>query len=158
MKDSILDFLCTSLIPELCSNISTSTSCNIHLILITVSAVRAFPYKLSVIISYNLNLACVAAFLTIITLRIQFRIHDIIINKTDYLKNRRNVVSKEIGALKKEGKDTAHAQKSMRELGDERGSNIKQQRKRGQSPPFSLLLSLFHITWISLFPLIPLRP
>lgn len=41
------------------------------------------------------------------------------VSQVEVLKNRRNVVSKEIGALKKEGKDAEDAQKSMRELGDE---------------------------------------
>ena len=92
MKHSLFNLLSSSLIPELCPNISTSTSCNIHLILITVSAVRAFPYKLSVIISYNLNLSCVATFLTVITLSIKLRIHNIIINVLHNLKYCRNII------------------------------------------------------------------
>ena len=39
--------------------------------------------------------------------------------QVEVLKNRRNVVSKEIGALKKAGKDAGDMQKSMREVGDE---------------------------------------
>ena len=42
-----------------------------------------------------------------------------IVSQVEVLKNRRNVVSKEIGALKKEGKDAGNIQKSMRDLGDE---------------------------------------
>ena len=53
---------------------------------------RTFPLKLSIFRRHDLDLSVESTFLTIITLRIQFRIHDIIINKTDYLKNRRNVV------------------------------------------------------------------
>ena len=41
------------------------------------------------------------------------------VSQVEVLKNRRNVVSKEIGALKKAGKDAAEMQKSMREVGDE---------------------------------------
>jgi seryl-tRNA synthetase len=41
------------------------------------------------------------------------------VSQVEVLKNRRNVVSKEIGALKKEGKDAGDMQKSMREVGDE---------------------------------------
>ena len=92
MKHSLLNLLSSSLIPELCSDISASSSCNIHLILITVSAVRALPYKLSVIICNNLNLPCVATFLTIITLSIKLRIHNIIINVLHNLKYCRNVI------------------------------------------------------------------
>ena len=92
MKHSLFNLLSSSLIPELCHNISTSTSCNIHVIMITVSAVRAFPYKLSIIISYNLNLSCVATFLTVITLSIKLRIHNIIINVLHNLKYCRDVI------------------------------------------------------------------
>ena len=41
------------------------------------------------------------------------------VSQVEVLKNRRNVVSKEIGALKKAGKDAGDMQKSMRDLGDE---------------------------------------
>ena len=92
MKHSLLNLLSSSLIPELCSDISASSSCDIHLILITVSAVRAFPYKLSVIISYNLNLTCVSTFLTVITLSIKLCIHNILIYILHNLKYCRNVI------------------------------------------------------------------
>ena len=42
-----------------------------------------------------------------------------IVSQVEALKNRRNVVSKEIGTLKKEGKDAGDIQKSMRDLGNE---------------------------------------
>ena len=41
-----------------------------------------------------------------------------LLSEVEALKNRRNVVSKEIGALKKAGQDAAAMQKDMRELGD----------------------------------------
>lgn len=41
-----------------------------------------------------------------------------LVTDVENLKNQRNVVSKEIGALKSKGQDTAATQKSMRELGD----------------------------------------
>ena len=41
------------------------------------------------------------------------------VSQVEVLKNRRNVVSKEIGVLKKAGKDAGDMQKSMREVGDE---------------------------------------
>lgn len=41
-----------------------------------------------------------------------------ILREAEALKNRRNVVSKEIGVLKKAGKDALEQQKAMRELGD----------------------------------------
>ena len=47
MKYTFLDLLCTSLIPELCSNITAGTACDTHLVLITVTAVWAFPDQLT---------------------------------------------------------------------------------------------------------------
>ena len=41
-----------------------------------------------------------------------------LVTEVENLKNQRNVVSKEIGALKSKGQDTTATQKSMRELGD----------------------------------------
>lgn len=41
-----------------------------------------------------------------------------IVTEVENLKNQRNVVSKEIGALKGKGQDTSEKQKAMRELGD----------------------------------------
>ena len=42
-----------------------------------------------------------------------------ILTKVEALKNRRNVVSKEIGALKQAGKDTGAVQRDMRSLGEQ---------------------------------------
>ena len=69
MQNSLLDLLRSSLIPELRSDISAGTSCNVELALVTVSAMRAFPYELSVILD-DPDLAVVAAYLTVIALRI----------------------------------------------------------------------------------------
>ena len=51
------------------------------------------------------------------------------VSQVEALKNRRNVVSKEIGALKKEGKDAGDIQKSMRDLGDEISATDRKIRK-----------------------------
>ena len=80
MKYSFFDFLGTPLIPELCSDIAACSSCNIHLVLITVATVRAFPYKFSVIICYNLYLSVITAYLAIVALCIQLCVHDIVVN------------------------------------------------------------------------------
>ena len=69
MKHSLFNFLCSALIPELCSDVSAGTSRNVELALVTVSAVWAFPYELSVILD-DLDLAVIAAYLTVIALRI----------------------------------------------------------------------------------------
>ena len=92
MKYSFFDFLGTPLIPELCSDIAACSSCNIHLVLITVATVRAFPYKFSVIICYNLYLSVITAYLAIVALCIKFSIHDIVINVLHDRNYSRNVI------------------------------------------------------------------
>ena len=92
MQNSLLDLLRSSLIPELCSDISAGTSCNIQCILVAVSAMRTLPYELSFLICYDLNLSVISTFLTVITLCIEFRIHNVVINETDDLKYGCNVV------------------------------------------------------------------
>ena len=92
MKNSLLDFLGSSLIPELSSDISAGTSCNIQRILVPVATMRTFPHELSFLVCHNLDLSIKSTLLTIITLRIQFCIHDILINKPDYLKHSRNII------------------------------------------------------------------
>ena len=69
MQYPFLNFLRSALIPELSSDISTGTSRNVELALVTVSAVWAFPYELSVILD-DPDLAVVTAYLTVIALRI----------------------------------------------------------------------------------------
>ena len=51
------------------------------------------------------------------------------VSQVEALKNRRNVVSKEIGTLKKEGKDAGDIQKSMRDLGNEIAATDRKIRK-----------------------------
>ena len=92
MKHSFLDFLCTSLIPELCAYISACSSRNIHLILISVAAVWTLPDKLAVLICHNLYLPCISAFLTIITLCVKLCIHYVFINVLHNRKHSRNII------------------------------------------------------------------
>ena len=82
VKYSFLDLLCSSLIPELCSDVTAGTSCYI-----TEYSDRGFrssdiPTPAFHPRRHDLDLSVISAFLTVITLGIQFRIHDIIINKT----------------------------------------------------------------------------
>ena len=51
------------------------------------------------------------------------------VSEVEALKNRRNVVSKEIGALKKAGKDAAQMQSDMRAVGDQIGGMEQQIRE-----------------------------
>ena len=92
VKDTVTDFLRASLVPELCSDISAGTAGNGHLILIVVSAVRALPDQLTGLILDDLDLAIVTTTLTVIALRVQLRIHDIVIDELHHGQNSRNVV------------------------------------------------------------------
>ena len=84
MQNSLLDLLRSSLIPELRSDISAGTSCNIQCILVAVSAMWTLPYELSFLICYNLDLSVISTLLTVIALCIEFRIHNVVINETAY--------------------------------------------------------------------------
>ena len=61
MHHALFDLLRPSLIPELGSDIAAGSSCYIHLILITVSAVRAFPDQLAVLVVHDLDLSVITA-------------------------------------------------------------------------------------------------
>jgi hypothetical protein len=80
MQYTLFDFLRASLVPVLCADIAARSARDIHRGLITVAAVRAFPDKLSVIISLYLDLARVAALLAEVALRIEFGIHDVVVD------------------------------------------------------------------------------
>ena len=92
MKNAVLNLLCSSLIPELGSDITAGTTGNTHLGLIPVSTVGAFPYQFAVLILNDPNLSIVAADLTVITLGVQLRIHDILIDVLHNRKYRRNIL------------------------------------------------------------------
>ena len=79
MKNSIFDFLRSALIPELRSDVTACSARNVHLRLVAVMAMRAFPKKLSVLF-HDSDFPVVAANLTVIALGIQFGVHDIIVN------------------------------------------------------------------------------
>lgn len=80
MNKTLLYLLRPALIPKLCANISAGTPCNRHSALVSVSTVRAFPDKFSMLVLYNLDFSVIPACLTIITLGIKLCIHDIIID------------------------------------------------------------------------------
>ncbi len=92
VKDTVTDFLSSSLVPELGSDVSAGTAGNGHLVLIAVSAVRALPDQLAGLILDNLDLSVVATALAVIALRVQLRIHDVIIDELHHRENRRDVV------------------------------------------------------------------
>jgi len=79
VKDSVLDLLCTSLIPELGSDITAGTSCNEESVLVAVAAVRALPHQLAIIVCHDLNLAVIATFLTVVALGVELCIENVVV-------------------------------------------------------------------------------
>ena len=67
MKYPVFDFLCSALIPELCSDVAAGSSGHTHLILITIAAVWALPDKFAVFVIYDLYFSEITAFHTVIT-------------------------------------------------------------------------------------------
>ena len=92
MQHSVFDFLGSSLVPELCSDISASSSCHRHFILILISAIRTFPDQFPRFVFLDQNLAAISAAFTIITLCIQLCIHNIIVNELHNGKHCRNII------------------------------------------------------------------
>lgn len=70
MKYAVFDLLRPALIPELCSDVATGSTGNEQVVLVTVATVRALPDKLAILVGHDLNLAIIAANLTVVALRI----------------------------------------------------------------------------------------
>ena len=66
-------------IPEILAKITACTSCNIHLRVILIAALRTFPLKIIV----DLDLAVITTDMTLIRLCIKFCILNIVIDKLD---------------------------------------------------------------------------
>ena len=81
MQYPVLDLLGTSLIPELCPDIPAGPACHEHLVLILITAIRAFPDQLPGLILPDNDLSVIAAAFTEIALRVQLRVHNILIDK-----------------------------------------------------------------------------
>lgn len=92
MKNSVLDFLSPSLIPKLGSDISACSSCNMHLVLITIFAVRAFPNKLSCLILDDFDFTRISTDFAQIALGVEFRIKYGVVHMAKDGHDGRNVV------------------------------------------------------------------
>ena len=92
MLHTVTYLLRPSLIPELRSDIPAGTTCNGHLGLITISAIRAFPDQFSAVIRYDSDLAVIAAAFSVIALGVQFRIHDVIVDMLHDRKDCRDIL------------------------------------------------------------------
>ena len=89
MKNSCINFLSLTDIPEIFTKISTCTSCNIHLRVILIAALRTFPLKIIV----DLDLAVIAAHLAVVALGVELGILDVVIDKADHLFQRLQIVA-----------------------------------------------------------------
>ena len=92
MQHPFLDFLGSSLVPELSSDVAAGSSGYVHLILVRVAAVGALPDKLSMLILFDFNLAVLATDLTVIALGVKLGVHNVIVNKLHYRKHRVDIV------------------------------------------------------------------
>ena len=93
MHHSVTNLLRAPLVPEITSDVSAGASRDIHFVLVTITTVRTFPYKsMCCFILHDLDLAVIAADLTVIGFGVQLSIHDIVIDELHYTENCRNVV------------------------------------------------------------------
>ena len=79
MKNSRLDLLGLASIPEVLSQIAAGSSGDIHLRMILVMTLRAFP--LHIVVDHDL--AVITADMTVIGLGVEFAVLDIVVNKAD---------------------------------------------------------------------------
>ena len=80
MQYPFLNFLRSSLVPELCANVTAGASGNVHFVLIAIITFRTAPNKFAVFL-FNLNFAVVSANLTMVAFGVEFGIHNVIVNK-----------------------------------------------------------------------------
>lgn len=93
MQDSLLDLLRPALVPEIGADVAAGASGHIHLVLLSVAAIRALPYQFPVIVVHDLYFSRVSTDLAVIALRIQLRIHDIFVDKLHHGQNRIYIVA-----------------------------------------------------------------
>ena len=62
VQHTVFDFLGSSLIPVLCADVAAGAPCHIHLALVSIATLGAYPDQLAVIL-LNLNFAVIATFL-----------------------------------------------------------------------------------------------
>ena len=82
MNKALTYFLRSSLIPKLRADVAARSACNIHLVLVSVSAVRTLPNQLAVLL-YDIDLSVPTANLAVVRFCIQFGIDDVVVDETD---------------------------------------------------------------------------
>ena len=94
MKYSVLYFLGTSLIPELCSDISAGTSCHKEGVLVAVATVRTLPDQFAVIVCNYLDLSVLAALFTVVALGVELGVENVVVYESHNFQNCINIVLK----------------------------------------------------------------
>ena len=91
MQHAVLDLLGAALVPELGPDIAAGAAGHVHLILIGVAALGAFPDELAVLL-HDLNLAVPAADLAIVAFGVQLGVDDVVIDELHHLQHGGDVV------------------------------------------------------------------
>ena len=92
MQDAVLDFLRAALIPELGADISAGSTGDVHLALVAVATIGAFPNKFSGFVFDDFDFAGIAAILTKVALGVELRVDDRVVDMFHDCKNRRDVI------------------------------------------------------------------
>ena len=92
VQDAVADLLRAALVPVLRADVAAGAPRDVHLGLVGVAALRAGPDQLAVRVLLDLNLAVEAADLAIVGLRVQFSVHDVLVDELHDLKHGVDVV------------------------------------------------------------------
>ena len=84
MQHSVLDLGGSALVPELGADVAAGAAGDVQLVLVAVVALGAFPDQLAVL-GHDLDLAVVAADLTVVGLRVELGIDDVIVDELHHL-------------------------------------------------------------------------
>ena len=92
MQDALFDFLGAALVPVLGADVAARAARDVHRVLIGVAALGALPHELAVLVLDDLDLAVPTALLAVVALRVQLRVHDVVVDELHHGEDRRNVV------------------------------------------------------------------
>lgn len=123
-----MNFVCTTEISQICSDVSTGSSRDVELGVISAAAVRAVPFHVLV----KLHLAVVAAVLAIVGLRVELGVHDVVIDELDDFHHRSHV-AREARRLHVADRASGRQSLEFRFLGDlvERGDLLEHRHMVG---------------------------
>ena len=83
MQHAVLDFGGAALVPELGADVAAGAAGNVQLVLVAVAALGALPHQLAVVL-HDLDLAIIAAHLTVVGLGVQLGIHDVVVDELQH--------------------------------------------------------------------------